>query len=69
MIRTQIYLTERQKGMLSTLSVRLGQKQSELIREALDRFIEAESRSRKEKILRETAGIWDGREDLPGWRR
>ena len=68
MIRTQIYLKERQVGELRALSERSGMKQSELIREALDAFLEAESRGRREHILRKTAGIWKDRTDLPDFR-
>jgi metal-responsive CopG/Arc/MetJ family transcriptional regulator len=76
MIRTQIYLKERQVGELKALSERSGMKKSELIREALDAFLEAESRGRREFVLRKTAGIWKDRSDLPdfsrardGWQR
>lgn len=68
MIRTQIYLKEHQVGELRALSKRSGLKQSELIREALDSFLEAESRGRREHILLKTAGIWKDRTDLPDFR-
>jgi len=68
MIRTQIYITEQQKGQLNALSERSGLKQSELIREALDLFLEQESRGRREQILRKTAGIWKERTDLPDFK-
>ncbi len=65
MIRTQIYLKERQVGELKALSERSGMKQSELIREALDLFLERESRGRREHILRKSAGLWKDHPDLP----
>ncbi len=65
MIRTQIYLTERQRTELATISNSLGKKQSELIREAVDRFIDQAVLSRKDAVLREAAGIWKDRTDLP----
>ena len=65
MIRTQIYLTERQRDELAAIAKTVGKKQSELIREAVDRFIDQKGRSRKESVLRETAGIWRDRTDLP----
>jgi hypothetical protein len=46
----------------------IGKKQSELVREAVDRLIEQESRHRRETVLRETAGIWKERTDLPDFR-
>jgi len=65
MIRTQIYLTDRQRSELAAISKTLGKKQSELIREAVDRFIDQAGHRRREIVLREAAGIWKDREDLP----
>jgi len=65
MIRTQIYLTERQRTELTTISKILGKKQSELIREAVDHFIDESGSSRRELVLREAAGMWKDRTDLP----
>lgn len=65
MVRTQIYLTDRQRSELEILSKTLGKNQSELIREALDRLIDQTGRSRRESILQEAAGIWKDRTDLP----
>ncbi len=69
MIRTQIYLTERQRMELAAIAKASGKKQSELVREAIDRLIEQESRHRRETVLRETAGIWKERTDLPDFRK
>jgi len=68
MIRTQIYLTDRQRAELAAISKTLGKKQSELIREAVDRFIDQASQSRRETVLREAAGIWKDRTDLPDFK-
>ncbi|MBW1979800.1 MAG: ribbon-helix-helix domain-containing protein [Deltaproteobacteria bacterium] len=65
MVRTQIYLTERQRDQLSALAKAVGKKQSELIREAIDRLIDQEGRGRREAVLRQAAGIWKDRRDLP----
>lgn len=67
MVSTRIYLTERQRDELAAIARNKGKRQSELIREAGDRFIEQASRSRREAILSETAGIWRNRSDLPDW--
>ncbi len=69
MIRTQIYLTERQRSELTTISKILGKKQSELIREAVDRLIDQTGNSWREVILREAAGIWKDRTDLPDFKK
>ena len=65
MVRTQIYLTERQRDELAAIAKTAGKKQSELIREAVDRLIDQSGRSRREAVLREAAGIWKDRKDLP----
>ena len=65
MVRTQIYLTEHQREKLAAISKAKGKKQSEFIREAVDHFINQSSQSRREAVLREAAGIWKDRTDLP----
>ena len=65
MVRTQIYLTDRQRNELAAIGKTPGKKQSELIREAVDRLIDQSGRQRREKVLREVAGIWKDRRDLP----
>ena len=65
MIRTQIYLTQRQRVELAAIAKTAGKKQSELIREAVDRLINQAGRGRREAVLREVAGIWKERTDLP----
>ena len=69
MIRTQIYLTELQRSELTTISKILGKKQSELIREAIDRLIDQAGNSQRKVILREAAGIWKDRTDLPDFKK
>ena len=64
MARTQVYLTEREKQDLAALSRATGRKQSELIREAIDRFLRERSADCREKVLDEVAGIWRDRDDL-----
>jgi Arc/MetJ-type ribon-helix-helix transcriptional regulator len=68
MVRTQIYLTERQRDELAAIAKAGGKKQSELIREAIDRLIDQSGRSRREAVLREAAGIWKDRTDLPDFK-
>ena len=68
MIRTQIYLTEHQRNELATIAKSFGKKQSELIREAIDRLIEQNGKNHRELVLREIAGIWKDRTDLPDFK-
>ncbi len=65
MVRTQIYLTEEEKAGLGVLAKATGKKQAELIRMAVDRFIESASESRRDAVLNHVAGIWKDRKDLP----
>jgi hypothetical protein len=68
MVRTQIYLTERQRDELAAIAKAAGKKQSELIREAVDRLIDQAGRGRREVVLRQAAGIWKDRTDLPDFK-
>jgi predicted DNA-binding protein len=68
MVRTQIYLTEHQRNELANMAKSAGKKQSELIREAIDHIINQAGKSHKELVLREAAGIWKNRTDLPDFK-
>jgi hypothetical protein len=68
MIRTQIYLTDKQRAELAVIAENMGKKQSEVIREAIDRLIDQTGQNRKKTVLREAAGIWKNRNDLPDFR-
>lgn len=65
MVRTQIYLTEEERAGLQSVSKATGRKQSDLIREAVDRFLDLAEGSQRHSILREAAGLWQDREDVP----
>jgi len=68
MVRTQIYLSERQRDELAAIAEARGKKQSELIREAVDQLIGQAGSSRRDAVLREAAGIWRDRTDLPDFK-
>ncbi len=68
MIRTQIYLTDKQRAELAVIAKNMGKKQSEVIREAIDLFIDQTGQDRKKMALRAAAGIWKNRDDLPNFR-
>ena len=68
MIRTQIYLTDKQRSELAVISKKFGKNQSEIIREALEHLIDQLGQTRKETALEEAAGIWKNRKDIPDFR-
>ena len=67
MVRTQIYLTERQRKKLTIMAETMGKKQSELIREAIDLLINQLDNRQREATLKKVAGIWKDRRDLPDY--
>lgn len=69
MVRTQIYLTKEERDGLKAVSEATGKKQSELIREAVDQYLDKKSTSRRQAIIRETAGLWANRKDLPDFEK
>ena len=64
MHRTQIYLTEDQHEELKSLAEKLGQKQSELIRQALDNYLEKQRTKGWQSAVDDVAGIWADRENI-----
>ena len=65
MVRTQIYLTEREKTALEAMARRTGKTQSELIREAIDAMIATPDLDDRRALLAVGRGLWEGRTDLP----
>jgi len=75
MVRTQVYLTEKEKSSLESTAISQGISQSDLIRRAIDEMLIKTSVVNKGAILDEIAGIWSDRKDIPeiremraGWR-
>ena len=67
MIRTQINLTESSQKVLKGLSKQLGKSQSEMIRLAIEQFIDTTQVNTRLKRLRAAQGMWKDRTDLPDW--
>jgi hypothetical protein len=65
MVRTQIYLTRREHQSLRRLAKRTGRPQSEIIRAAVDHWLEQGTAAGRAQILDAVAGLWRGRTDLP----
>lgn len=64
MVRTQVYLTEEQERGLKRLAETTGRRQSELIREALDRYLNANQPEDWKAAFEAVRGMWAGRDDL-----
>jgi hypothetical protein len=76
MVRTQVYLTEKEKSNLESVALSQGVSQSDLIRQAIDELLAKTGQIDKGSILDEIAGIWSDRKDVPdirelrtNWRR
>jgi predicted transcriptional regulator len=65
MVRTQIYLTAEEREGLDAVAKTTNKKQSEIIREAVDRFLDLTIGNRRKAILNDAAGMWRNRSDLP----
>ncbi len=64
MIRTQVYLTETEKKIIEMISIETGKKQSELIRQAIDKFIDEFQKHERIDLLKKAKGIWKGRKEV-----
>jgi len=71
MFRSQVYLTAAEREQLQALSHQTGRSQSELIRAAIDLFIEVNSKQSENKLASAQAikGIWGDRNDLPDFEK
>ena len=67
MVRTQIYLTAEERDGLNAVAKSTGKKQAELIRDAVDRFLDMAQGGRRAAVLKEAAGLWRRRRDLPAF--
>jgi len=65
MNRTQIYITYEEEKSLKKISKLTGKSKSELIRSAIDQYLEMETKSDWKNKIMDSAGIWKDRKDLP----
>jgi predicted DNA-binding protein len=64
MLRTQIYLTQTEARGLARLAATTGRKKSEIIRDAVDEYLQRLGPQDNLRRLREGRGIWSDREDI-----
>ena len=64
MVRTQVYLTEKQDRGLKSLAESSGRRQSELIRDAIDRLLAENQPKDWKQALEAVRGMWADRDDL-----
>jgi hypothetical protein len=61
MVRTQIYLTKQEHMALKAISKLRGRPRSDLIRQAIDSFIETHGIGSRIEKMRPACGIWTDR--------
>lgn len=68
MVRTQIYLTEREHASIQKLARESGKGQSQLIRLAIDTFLVKRNISTQLQRFHAACGMWKDRKNLPDFR-
>jgi predicted DNA-binding protein len=64
MIRTQVYLTGKQKQGLERLAASTGRRQSDMIRAAIDGYLAQHEPKDWREALESVRGMWADRDDL-----
>jgi metal-responsive CopG/Arc/MetJ family transcriptional regulator len=63
MVRTQIYLDDSQKGRLDRISRKEKHSLAELIRRAVDRYLDEHGRRSGDAAFQKAFGIWHDRKE------
>lgn len=69
MIRTQIYLTNEELRGIERLAAAHGRKNSAVIRQAIDEFLQRQDPRDRLARLRRGRGLWRDRTDIPDVRK
>ena len=68
MIRTQVYLTDEESASIVRISKSLGHGKSQIIRQAIDEFIQRRDSNKRLKALQSARGMWADHQSLPDTR-
>ena len=68
MVRTQIYITDKERESLQSLAKQTGKSQSELIRQAIERLLDQFTKVDRGELFTQAKGMWKDRKDLPDLR-
>lgn len=68
MVRTQIYITDKERKTLQNIAKQTGRSQSDLIRQAIEGFLNQFTQPDRKILLQQARGIWEHRKDLPDFR-
>ncbi len=69
MHRTQVYLTDVERKALLSLSSKTGKSQSQLLRDAVDSYIENINLISRAEAFENAKGMWKNRNDLPNLKK
>ena len=65
MVRMQVYLTKEDQSKIQWLASETGKTKSELVRQAIERFVGQFREEDRKSFLRQAKGLWKDRTDLP----
>lgn len=64
-METELNLTDQERFVLQEISRRTGKTESDLIREAVGRFIDEFQIESRQILMRKAKGMWKDRTDVP----
>ena len=64
----EIMLSEDKSEALRTIAQRTGRSEAELLREAVDQYIDHHRYYERRMLLRQARGMWKDRSDLPNYQ-
>jgi hypothetical protein len=68
MVNVQFMLTEQQTAALHTIAQQTGKTEDEVVREAVEQFLDQFQQVRRQQLLRQARGMWRDHTDLPSLR-